>query len=316
MAITMQDNILRIATRQSPLALWQAGYVRDALLFHHPYLQVELVPLVTSGDIIVDTPLAKAGGKGLFTKELEWALLENRADIAVHSMKDITVSFPTGLGLCVLCERGDARDAFVSPGYASLDALPTGAIIGTSSLRRQCQLRERRSDLHVRNLHGNVGTRLSQLDRGDLDAVVLAVAGLKRLGLENRIRQVIDPEYLLPAVGQGAIGIECRLDDARTRALVAPLDHRETVLCIDAERAMHTRLHGGCMVPIGSYAVLVGDEVWLRALVGSPDGTTVIRSEGRAPLAQAHQLGLRLADDLLDRGARAILSQIDQYNPQ
>lgn len=313
--MTMQDNLLRIATRQSPLALWQAGYVRDALCHHHPHLQVELVPLVTRGDILLDTPLAKVGGKGLFIKELERALLEHRADIAVHSMKDVTVSFPDGLGLCVLCERDDPRDAFVSSHYANLDALPPGAIIGTSSLRRQCQLRERRPDLQVRDLRGNVGTRLAKLDRGDFDAIILAVAGLKRLGLEDRIRQAIDPADSLPAVGQGAVGIECRLDDARTLALLAPLHHRETALRVGAERAMNARLQGGCQVPIGSYAVLDGDQVWLRALVGSPDGTTVIRSEGRAPLAQAEQLGLRLADDLLDRGARAILAQVYQDDP-
>ncbi|AHF75433.1 Porphobilinogen deaminase [Sodalis praecaptivus] len=313
--MTMQDNLLRIATRQSPLALWQAGYVRDALLRHHPHLQVALVPLVTRGDILLDTPLAKVGGKGLFIKELERALLEHRADIAVHSMKDVTVSFPDGLGLCVLCERDDPRDAFVSSHYANLGALPPGAIIGTSSLRRQCQLRERRPDLQVRDLRGNVGTRLAKLDRGDFDAIILAVAGLKRLGLEDRIRQAIDPADSLPAVGQGAVGIECRLDDARTLALLAPLHHRETAVRVGAERAMNARLQGGCQVPIGSYAVLDGDQVWLRALVGSPDGTTVIRSEGRAPLAQAEQLGLRLADDLLDRGARAILAQVYQDDP-
>ncbi|BAE75641.1 Porphobilinogen deaminase [Sodalis glossinidius str. 'morsitans'] len=313
--MTMQDNLLRITTRQSPLALWQAGYVRDELLRHHPHLQVELVPLVTRGDITLDTPLAKVGGKGLFIKELELALLEHRADIAVHSMKDVTVSFPAGLGLCVLCERDDPRDAFVSPRYANLDVLPPGAIVGTSSLRRQCQLRERRPDVIVHDLRGNVGTRLAKLDRGNFDAVILAVAGLKRLGLEDRIRHAIDPADSLPAVGQGAVGIECRLDDARTLALLAPLHHRETSLRVGAERAMNARLQGGCQVPIGSYAVLDGEEIWLRALVGSPDGTTVIRSEGRAPLAQAEQLGLRLADDLLNRGARAILADVYQDNP-
>ncbi|MGP4123867.1 MAG: hydroxymethylbilane synthase [Sodalis sp. (in: enterobacteria)] len=311
----IQDNLLRIATRQSPLALWQAMYVRDALLHHHPSLQVELVPLVTRGDIIIDTPLAKVGGKGLFIKELERALLEYRADIAVHSMKDVTASFPDGLGLCVLCERADPHDAFVSPRYANLDALPLGAIIGTSSLRRQCQLRERRPDLQICNLRGNVSTRLAKLDQGDFDAVILAVSGLKRLGLKERIRQVIDPADSLPAVGQGAIGIECRLDDAHALTLIAPLHHRETALRVRAERAINTRLQGGCQVPIGSYAVLDGDEVWLRALVGAPDGTIVIRSEGRAPQSQAEQLSQRVADDLLDRGARAILAQVYKDNP-
>lgn len=308
----MQANFLRIATRQSPLALWQAGYVRNALRRYHPHLQVELLPLVTRGDIMLDIPLAKVGGKRLFIKELERALLEDRADIAVHSMKDVTLSFPDDLGLCVVCERDDPRDAFVSQHYANLDALPLGAIIGTSSLRRQCQLRERRPDLQIRDLRGNVGTRLAKLDQGDFDAVILAVTGLKRLGLEDRIRYAINPADSLPAVGQGAVGIECRLDDVRTLALLTPLHHWKTALRVDAERTMHARLQGGCQVPIGSYAVIDGDEVWLRALVGSPDGTTVIRTEGRAPLTQAGQLGLRLADDLLDRGAYAIFAKIYQ----
>lgn len=308
--MNMQDNLLRIATRQSPLALWQAGYVRDELLSHHPYLQVELVPLVTRGDTILATSLAKVGGKRLFIKELELALLEYHADIAVHSIKDVTISFPDGLGLCVLCKRDDPRDAFVSSRYDSIDALPPGAIVGTSSLRRQCQLREWRSDLQIRDLRGNVGTRLARLDQGDFDAVVLAVAGLKRLGLESRISQAIDPSNSLPAVGQGAVGIECRLDDARTLALLSPLHHQETALRVGAERNMNARLRGGCQVPIGSYAVLDGDELWLRALIGSPDGTTIIRSEGRAPSSQAELLGQQLADDLLDRGARDILSQV------
>lgn len=308
--MTMQDNLLRIATRQSPLALWQAHYVRDELIRFHPDLRVELVPMVTRGDIMLDTPLAKVGGKGLFVKELERALQEDRADIAVHSMKDVTVSFPDGLGLAVLCEREDPRDAFVSPHYASLDALPAGSVVGTSSLRRQCQLREKRPDLIVRDLRGNVGTRLGKLDNGEYDAVILAAAGLKRLKMEDRIRMAIDPAESLPAVGQGAVGIECRLDDERTLALLAPLHHRETALRVSAERAMNARLEGGCQVPIGSYAVIEGDTLWLRALVGAPDGTTIIRTEGRAPLAQAEELGLRLAEDLLDRGAREILAQV------
>ncbi|AEI74694.1 hydroxymethylbilane synthase [Candidatus Moranella endobia] len=312
----MQDNLLRIATRKSPLALWQAGYVRDKLLRYHPHLQVEMVPLITRGDMILDTSLAKVGGKGLYIHELERALLDHHADIAVHSMKDMTISFPDGLGIVILCEREDSRDAFVSKRYASIDTMPSCAVIGTSSLRRQCQLRERRPDLQIQDLRGNVGTRLAKLDHGDFDSVVLAVAGLKRLGLENRIRQAIDPSDSLPAGGQGAVGIECRLDDTRTLTMLAPLHHQETALRVGAERAMNARLQGGCQVPIGSYAVLDGEEVWLRALVGSPDGTNVIRCEGRAPLEQAEQLGLRLADDILDRGARAILSQIYQKNIQ
>ena len=220
----MLDKIIRIATRQSPLALWQAHYVQQRLMASHPGLQVELVPMVTRGDVILDTPLAKVGGKGLFVKELELALLEGRADIAVHSMKDVPVDFPAGLGLTTICEREDPRDAFVSNRFASLDQLPQGSVVGTSSLRRQCQLRERRPDLIVRDLRGNVGTRLAKLDNGDYDAIILAVAGLKRLGLEQRIRSPLSAEECLPAVGQGAVGIECRLDDSVTRALLAPLN--------------------------------------------------------------------------------------------
>ncbi|HDS1153180.1 TPA: hydroxymethylbilane synthase, partial [Pluralibacter gergoviae] len=267
----MLDKILRIATRQSPLALWQAHYVKARLEAHHPQLQVELVPMVTRGDVILDTPLAKVGGKGLFVKELELALLEGRADIAVHSMKDVPVAFPQGLGLSVICERGDPRDAFVSNHYASIDALPAGSIVGTSSLRRQCQLAASRPDLVIRSLRGNVGTRLGKLDAGEYDAIILAVAGLQRLGLESRIRQPLSPEQSLPAVGQGAVGIECRMDDERTLALLAPLNHPETAVRVTAERAMNTRLEGGCQVPIGSYAELIDGDVWLRALVGAPD---------------------------------------------
>lgn len=266
--------------------------------------------MVTRGDVLLDTPLSKVGGKGLFVKELERALIEDRADIAVHSIKDVTVGFPDGLGLVTICQRDDPRDAFVSPHYASLDDLPLGSVLGTSSLRRQCQVRERRPDLVIRDLRGNVGTRLAKLDRGEYDAVILAVAGLKRLALPERIRQPLDPQLCLPAVGQGAIGIECRLDDDRTRTLLAPLQHNDTAICIGAERAMNARLEGGCQVPIGSYAEIVGDQLWLRALVGSPDGRRVIRTEGRSALDQGVHLGIRLAEELLSRGAREILDQV------
>lgn len=308
----MLDNVLRIATRQSPLALWQAHYVKQRLEACHSGLRVELVPMVTRGDVILDTPLAKVGGKGLFVKELELALLENRADIAVHSMKDVPVEFPEGLGLVTICEREDPRDAFVSNHYDSLDALPEGSVVGTSSLRRQCQLAERRPDLIIRSLRGNVGTRLGKLDNGDYDAIILAVAGLKRLGLESRIRVTLPPELSLPAVGQGAVGIECRLDDARTRELLAPLNHDDTATRVKAERAMNTRLEGGCQVPIGSYAELTNGELWLRALVGAPDGSQMVRGERRGKAQDAEQLGVSLAEELLDNGAREILA--DVYN--
>ena len=306
----MLDNVLRIATRQSPLALWQAHYVKDALMANHPGLIVELVPTLTRGDVILDTPLAKVGGKGLFVKELEVALLEKRADIAVHSMKDVPVEFPDGLGLVTICEREDPRDAFVSNKYNSLDELPAGSIVGTSSLRRQCQLAKRRPDLVIRSLRGNVGTRLSKLDNGDYDAIILAVAGLKRLELNDRIRQPMSPEESLPAVGQGAVGIECRLDDEQTRALLAPLNHDDTAIRVRAERAMNTRLEGGCQVPIGSYAELNDGELWLRALVGAPDGSEMVCGERRGKPEDAERMGIELADELLDNGARAILAAV------
>ncbi|RFT04098.1 hydroxymethylbilane synthase [Edwardsiella anguillarum] len=307
---TETQPTLRIATRQSPLALWQAHYVRDQLLAHWPQLTIALVPMVTRGDVLLDTPLAKVGGKGLFVKELELALLEGRADIAVHSMKDVPVAFPDGLGLATICQREDPRDAFVSPRFASLDQLPPGSVVGTSSLRRQCQLRAARPDLQIRDLRGNVGTRLAKLDAGDYDAIILAAAGLKRLQLENRIRTPLTPEQSLPAVGQGAVGIECRLADSATRRLLTPLNHADTALRVCAERAMNTRLEGGCQVPIGSYAEIDGDQLWLRALVGAPDGSLMIRGERRGPLAQAEAMGTALADELLARGARAILDAV------
>ncbi len=310
----MSQNTIRIATRQSPLALWQAHYVRDRLLACHPGLTVELVTMVTRGDIILDTPLAKVGGKGLFVKELETALLEGRADIAVHSMKDVPVAFPEGLGLVTICEREDPRDAFVSNRFNSLDELPAASIVGTSSLRRQCQLRTRRPDLTIIDLRGNVGTRLSKLDNGDYDAIILAAAGLKRLNLEERIRSYMAPEESLPAVGQGAVGIECRLDDSETRALLAPLNHQETAVRVLAERAMNARLEGGCQVPIGSYAVLEGDTLWLRALVGEPDGSRIVRGERRGPVSDAQQMGIELADELLAQGADGILKRLYQDN--
>jgi hydroxymethylbilane synthase len=276
----------------------------------HPGLDVELVPMVTRGDVILDTPLAKVGGKGLFVKELELALLENRADIAVHSMKDVPVEFPEGLGLVTICEREDPRDAFVSNHYASLDDLPAGSVVGTSSLRRQCQLAAHRPDLVIRSLRGNVGTRLSKLDNGDYDAIILATAGLIRLGLESRIRMALSPETSLPAVGQGAVGIECRLGDDWTRALLAPLNHTETAIRVNAERAMNMRLEGGCQVPIGSYAELIDGEIWLRALVGAPDGSQMVRGERRGKPEDAEQLGISLAEELLQNGARAILAAV------
>lgn len=311
----MLDKILRIATRQSPLALWQAHYVQQRLMAAHPGLRVELVPMVTKGDIILDTPLAKVGGKGLFVKELEQALLDGRADLAVHSMKDVPVAFPQGLGLVTICEREDPLDAFVSHRFNCVDDLPQGAVVGTSSLRRQCQLSARRPDLIIRSLRGNVGTRLSKLDAGDYDAIILAVAGLKRLGLSDRIRHAMPAEESLPAVGQGAVGIECRLDDAQTITLLSVLNNDDTAIRVKAERAMNTRLEGGCQVPIGSFALLEDDELWLRGLVGSPDGKTMIRGERRGRREDAEKMGISLAEELLNNGAREILAEVYQGNP-
>ncbi|CSA83545.1 porphobilinogen deaminase [Vibrio cholerae] len=306
----MTETPIRIATRQSPLALWQANYVKDALMAAHPGLQVELVTMVTRGDVILDTPLAKVGGKGLFVKELEIAMLEGRADLAVHSMKDVPVDFPDGLGLVTICEREDPRDAFVSNTYAKIEDLPSGAIVGTCRLRRQCQLKAARPDLVIKELRGNVGTRLSKLDAGEYDAIILAAAGLKRLELESRIRSFIEPEQSLPAVGQGAVGIECRVNDQRVRALLAPLNHADTADRVRCERAMNLTLQGGCQVPIGSYALLEGDTIWLRALVGEPDGSQIVRGEIRGPRTQAEQLGITLAEQLLSQGAKEILERL------
>ncbi|MDE1330239.1 hydroxymethylbilane synthase [Vibrio aestuarianus] len=301
---------IRIATRKSPLALWQAYYVKDALQAAHPGLEVELVTMVTKGDIILDTPLAKVGGKGLFVKELEVAMLEGRADLAVHSMKDVPVDFPEGLGLITICEREDPRDAFVSNGYNNIDELPQGAIVGTCSLRRQCQIKEARPDLVIKELRGNVGTRLGKLDAGEYDAIILAAAGLKRLKLEQRIRSFIEPEQSLPAVGQGAVGIECRIDDQRLKTLLEPLNHKDTADRVLCERAMNLTLEGGCQVPIGSYALLDGDQLWLRALIGEPDGSKIVRGEIRGHRSDAEKLGISLAEQLLNEGAREILTKL------
>lgn len=308
--IDMAARTLKIATRKSPLALWQANFVKDRLEALHPDLQVELVPMSTQGDKILDTPLAKVGGKGLFVKELETAMLEGRADIAVHSMKDVPVEFPDGLGLHTICEREDPRDAFVSNHFNQIDELPQGAVVGTSSLRRQCQLRAARPDLVIRDLRGNVNTRLAKLDAGEYDAIILAAAGLKRLEMAHRIAAFIEPEQSLPANGQGAVGIECRLDDHELHALLAPLEHPETRIRVLTERAMNRALQGGCQVPIGAYALVQGEEVWLRGLVGSPDGARVIRDEIRGPLAEGEALGHILAQRLLAAGADVILAEV------
>ncbi|MBL8251557.1 MAG: hydroxymethylbilane synthase [Candidatus Competibacter sp.] len=306
----MPSDILRIATRKSALALWQAEHVAERLRQAHPGLRVELVGMVTRGDKILDSPLAKVGGKGLFVKELEQGLLDGRADLAVHSMKDVPVDFPAGLGLTAILAREDPRDAFVSERYRQPDALPPGARVGTSSLRRQCQLLARYPGWTISSLRGNVNSRLAKLDAGEFDAIILAAAGLKRLGLSARITQTLEPDCSLPAIGQGAIGVECRLDDALTRERLAPLDDPPTRLRIAAERAFNARLQGGCQVPIAGHAALEGDRLWLRGLVGEPDGSRIVAGEIRGPSARAAELGAALADELLGRGADAILRRV------
>ncbi len=306
----MTQQTVRIATRKSALALWQAEYVKAQLEHFHPGINVELVPMTTKGDVILDTPLAKVGGKGLFVKELEVAMLENRADIAVHSMKDVPVEFPDGLGLEVICPREDPRDAFVSNTINSFEELPQGAIVGTSSLRRQCQIKALRPDLDIRDLRGNVNTRLAKLDNGDYDAIILAAAGLIRLEMSERIQAFIEPEVMLPANGQGAVGIECRSDDDTIKALLAPLECKTTRTRVLAERAMNRALEGGCQVPIGSFAVITDEKIHLRGLVGAVDGSQIITDQVEGDLAQAEQLGLQLAEKLLAQGADAILKQV------
>jgi len=307
----MPAAVLRIATRKSPLALWQAEHVAHRLQQAHPGLRAELIGLITQGDKILDSPLAKVGGKGLFVKELEQGLLENRADLAVHSMKDVPVEFPAGLGLAVILDRDDPRDAFVSPHYSHPNALPANARIGTSSLRRQCQLAARYPHWQIRSLRGNVNSRLAKLDTGEFDAIVLAAAGLSRLGLRERITLALEPELSLPAIGQGAIGVECRLDDIRTRELLAPLNDPATQTRVIAERAFNARLQGGCQAPIAAYAVLETDgQLWLRGLVGEPDGSRIIAGEIRGLATAAEPLGVDLAEELLERGAEAILRRL------
>ncbi|MDZ7803513.1 hydroxymethylbilane synthase [Thiohalophilus sp.] len=303
-------EILRIATRKSQLALWQAEYVKAALEASHADLQVELVKMTTQGDKILDTPLAKVGGKGLFVKELETGLLTGEADIAVHSMKDVPVELPEGLHLPVICPREDPRDAFVSNTHKTLEDLPQGARLGTSSLRRQCQIAELRPDLHIIDLRGNVNTRLQKLDDGQYDAIILAAAGLKRLGFEQRITRFLGPEISLPAIGQGAVGIECRRDDERVNRLIAPLNDKTTALRVRAERAMNHRLNGGCQVPIAGYAELSHGVILLRGLVGRTDGSEIVRGEIAGQPEDAAELGRVLAEDLLSRGADAILDAL------
>jgi len=306
----MNKQNIRIATRKSQLALWQAEHVAARLKTHHPGLEVELVTMSTQGDRVLDSPLAKIGGKGLFVKELEQSMLRGEADIAVHSMKDVPVDLPEGLYIAVILEREDPCDAFVSGQFALLEELPQGVRVGTSSLRRRCQLAEMRPDLEIIDLRGNVNTRLAKLDSGDYDAIILASAGLKRLGMEARIREVLPAQLMLPAIGQGAIGIECRQGDRRVEDLIAPLDDERTHIRVKAERAMNARLHGGCQVPIAGYDEIDHGVIVLRGLVGRPDGTEVVHGVISGRPQDAEEMGTVLAEDLLSRGADEILREV------
>ena len=299
--------MIRIATRQSPLALWQAEHVAACLQQCFPDIETQLVKMVTRGDKILDAPLAKVGGKGLFVKELEQGMLEGTADIAVHSMKDVPVEFPEGLHLAAILQREDPTDAFVSNHYADFTALPANARIGTSSLRRQCQIKAMYPDAEIISLRGNVNTRLAKLDAGDYDAIILASAGLKRLGLAERITQCLDTSLSLPAIGQGAIGIECRVDDAEINKMLLALHDENTGLCVRAERAMNERLNGGCQVPIAGFAELKNNQLFMRGLVGNPDGSVLYHSERFGSTEQPEALGQRIAEELLVQGADKIL---------
>lgn len=308
------SRTLRIATRRSPLALWQAEHVRDRLLALHAGLQVELLPMSTQGDRILDAPLAKVGGKGLFVKELENGLLDGSADLAVHSMKDVPMHLPPGLALPVVCAREDPRDAFVSNRHGHFSELEIGARVGTASLRRRCQLLYLRPDLQVSNLRGNVNTRLGKLDAGEFDAIVLACAGLKRLGLAARIRDGFDPGEMLPAVGQGVLGIECREDDEELHALLAPLHDERSALCVASEREVNRQLGGGCQAPIACHAVLHGDQLDLEGLVGAPDGSRVIFASAAGQSGDASDLCADLVRQLRDQGAEELLEALRGFD--
>lgn len=308
------SRLLRITSRKSRLAMWQAEHVKSRLEQIHPDLEVEIIGMTTRGDQLLDSPLSKIGGKGLFVKELERAMLEGEADLAVHSMKDVPMEFPKGLMLGAILERHDPRDAFVSNQYQSLEELPQGAVLGTSSLRRQCQLHALRPDVDIRFLRGNIQTRMSKLDAGEYDAIILAASGLKRMDYHQRIRMELAPEICLPAGGQGALGLELRTDDEETLALIKPLIDADSTACVTAERALNKYLNGGCQVPIGCYAVLEqgGEVLHLRGLVGSPEGSQILTAEVRGNRSDAEALGVKVAEDLLAQGAGDILAAVYQ----
>lgn len=306
-------STVRIATRKSPLALWQAETVQQQLLTAHDAIQVELVPMTTEGDRKLGQPLYQLGGKQLFVKELENAMMEKRADLAVHSMKDVAAVLPEGLTLCTFMEREDPTDALVSNHYSTLDDLPAGAVIGTCSVRRRAQLLAYRSDFRIKNLRGNVGTRLGKLDAGEYDAIILASAGLKRLGLHDRIAAALPINLSLPAAGQGIVGIEVRSDDTTLQALLAPLHDQDSADRLTAERAVTRTLNGGCSAPIAAYAVLEGDQINMTTRVISIDGKTTIEEIVTGPRTDANALGEKAADALIKRGAKKILSDTEEF---
>ncbi len=306
----MTSSTLRIVTRESPLAMWQAKFVRDALSSIHPHLQVEILGITTEADRLLDTSLASLGGKGAFVKELEQALLNGRADIAVHSMKDVSINLPEQLTLPVVLKREDPRDVFISNHYKSFAELPKGAKIGTSSLRRKCQLMAKQAELQILDIRGNVGTRLRKLDEGTYDALILAAAGVKRLGLQDRIAEYFAPESLLPAVSQGALGIETRTNDSEVLSLIKPLADKDTQLCVSAERALNRRLGGDCHVPIAAYAQIKDSQLSMRGLVGRLDGSEIIESSLDGIADEAENIGDSLGQELLKMGAGEILQEL------
>ena len=303
------SDIIRLGSRGSTLALWQAEHVR-AEVERQAGRNVEIVRIKTTGDMILDVPLSKVGGKGLFVKEIEEALLSRRIDLAVHSMKDVPTDLPDGLGICCITRREDPRDAFLSVKFARFEDLPKGARVGTSSLRRQTQLLGLRPDLSIGQLRGNLDTRIRKMEEGQYDAIILAAAGLRRLGWDGKIRQFLGVDVSIPAIGQGALGIEIRGGDDRTREAVAFLDDRETSLAVRAERGFLKRLEGGCQVPIAAHGVVDGNTVFLSGLIGKPDGSLILRGSGSGPVSDPETVGIALAGELLSRGGREILDEV------
>jgi hydroxymethylbilane synthase len=303
-------NKIVIASRESRLAMWQAEHIQAKLQTLYPQLTVEILGMTTRGDQILDKTLSKIGGKGLFVKELEQALLQGHADLAVHSAKDIPMMLPAGFTLAAFCQREDPRDALVSLRHHDLSELEDGAVVGTSSLRREAQLRARFPHLTIRPLRGNVQTRLNKLEQGEYDAIILAAAGLKRLGLEQRIAALLDPEDSVPAAGQGALGIEIRADRPELSALLAPLDHADTHACVEAERALSRAMGGSCQLPLGAFATLQDDTLQLNGLLAHPDGSTILRAQARAPRQYADALGRAVAKNLREQGADALIEAI------